>query len=52
MVMKIYERIGDEKVQCDLNRKDAKISALSSSKQVHRNTLQVKKHYLLIEVEK
>ena len=30
--MTIYDYIGDEKIQCNINREAAKVSALSSSK--------------------
>ena len=49
--MTIDDKIKDEKLQYDINREAAKISALLSSKIGKMNILQVKKHYLLIRVE-
>ena len=50
--MTINDKIGDEKLQYDINREAAKTSALSSGKidQIERlKILQVKKYYLLIK---
>ena len=47
--MAIDDRIRDGKLQCDINRKPAKISALSSAKFINKNILQVKKYYNLIK---
>ena len=41
--MTIDDKIRDEKLQCDINREVAKMSALSSGK------IEVKKYYLLIK---
>ena len=46
--MTIEDQIRDEKLQYDINRKAAKISALSSDKLINMNTLLVKKYYHLI----
>ena len=46
--MAIDDQIRDKKLQYDINREAAKISALSSGKLISRNILQVKKYYLLI----
>ena len=43
--MIIEDQIKDEKLQYDINREAAKISALSSSKMINMNTLLVKKYY-------
>ena len=48
--MTIDDKIKDEKLQYNINRKAAKISALSSRK-IDMNFLQVKKYYLLIKEE-
>ena len=45
------DKIKDEKLQYDINREAAKISALSSEKQINMNILQVKIYYHLIKVE-
>ena len=47
--MTIDDKIRDEKLQYDINREAAKISALSSGKIDKLNVLQVKKYYLLIK---
>ena len=47
--MEIDDQIRDGKLQCDINRKPAKISALSSAKFINKNILQVKKYYNLIK---
>ena len=49
--MTIDDKIRDEKQQYDINREEAKISALSSGKIINKNILQVKKYYLLINIE-
>ena len=46
--MTIEDQIRDEKLQYDINREAAKISALSSGKIISMNILLVKKYYLLI----
>ena len=43
--------IRDEKLQCEINREAAKISALSSGKLINANILQLKKLCLLINVK-
>ena len=43
--MTIEDQIKDEKLQDDINREAAKISALSSGKLINMNTLLVKKYY-------
>ena len=45
--MTINDQIKDKKLQYDINRGAAKISALSSGKIKNMNILQVKKNYLL-----
>ena len=50
--MTIDDKIRDEKRQYNINREEAKISALSSGKIINMNILQVKKYYLLITIEK
>ena len=45
------DKIRDEKLQYDINRKAAKISALSFGKLINMNILQVRKYYLLIKVQ-
>ena len=47
--MTIDDKIRDEKLQYDVNREAAKISALSFGKTDKYDILQVKKYYLLIE---
>ena len=51
--MKIDDKIKDEKLQYNINREVAKISALSSGKikLINMNTLQVKKYYLPVKVK-
>ena len=44
--MTIDDKIGDEKLQYNINREAAKISALSL---INMNILQVTKYYLLIK---
>ena len=46
--MTIEDQIRDEKLQYDINRAAAKISALSSDNLISMNILLVKKYYLLI----
>ena len=46
--MTINDQIRDEKIQYDINREAAKISALSSGKFVNMNILLVKIYYHLI----
>ena len=46
--MTIDDEIRDEKLQYDINREAAKISALSSGKVDKMNFLQVRKYYVLI----
>ena len=46
--MTIEDQIRDEKLQYDINRAAAKISALSSGNLISMNILLVKKYYLLI----
>ena len=43
--MTIEDQIKDEKLQYDINREAAEISALSSGKLISMNTLLVKKYY-------
>ena len=50
--MTIDDKIRDEKLQYDINRKAAKISALSTAKLKNMNVLQVKKYRFLIKEEK
>ena len=47
--MAIDDKIRDEKLQYDINREVAKISALSSGKLINVNILQVQKSYLLVK---
>ena len=49
--MTIDDKIRNERLQYDINRKAAKISALSSDKTDKNDFLQVKKYYYLIKVE-
>ena len=49
--MIIDDKIKDEKVQYNINRRAAKILALSSGKFINMNILQVEKYYHLIQVE-
>ena len=46
--MAINDKIRDEKLQYNINRKTAKVSELLSGKLININILQVKKYYLLI----
>ena len=46
--MTIDDQIKDEKLQYDINREAAKISALSSENLINMNILWLKKYYLLI----
>ena len=48
--MTINDKIRDEKLKYDINKEEAKISALSSRK-TDKYILQVKKYYLLIKEE-
>ena len=48
--MTIDDQIRNKKLQCDINRKAAKISALSSGKLINMNMLQVKKYYFIIKL--
>ena len=45
------DKIRDGKLQYDIKREAAKISALSSRKLINMNILQVKKYYFLIKEE-
>ena len=47
----IDDKIRDEKLQYNINREAAKISALSLEKLINMNILQVNKYYLLIKEE-
>ena len=49
--MKSDDKTKDEKLQYDINKEAAKISALSSCKIDKMNILQVKKYYHLIKLE-
>ena len=49
--MKIGDKIKDKKLQHDIDREAAKISALSQVKLIYTNILQEKKYYHLIKVE-
>ena len=49
--MSIDDKIKDEKIQYDIKREAAKISALSSKKNDKLNILQVKKYYHQIKAE-
>ena len=42
------DKIRDEKLEYDINREAAKVSAISSGKIDKMNILQVKKYYILI----
>ena len=46
--MTIDDKIKDQKLEYDINRKAAKISALLSVKLINMNILHVKIYYLLI----
>ena len=47
--MAIDDKIRDEKLQYDINREAAKISALSALKLINMNILHAKKYHLLIK---
>ena len=47
--MTIDDQIRNKKLQCDINRKAAKKSALSSGK-IDKHMLQVKKYYFIIKL--
>ena len=47
--MAIDDQIRDEKLQYNINREAAKISALLSNKLINMNILQAKKYYHLIK---
>ena len=47
--MTIDDQIEDEKMQCDINRKAAKMSVLSSYKLISLSILLVKKYYYLLK---
>ena len=47
--MTIDDQIRDEKLQYNINREAAKISALSSTNLININVLQEKKYYHLIK---
>ena len=49
--MTINDKIKDEKLQYDIIREAAKISALSSGKLINMNFLEVKKYYLQAKEE-
>ena len=49
--MTIDDKIRDEKLQYDINKEAAKISALSSGKLINMSILHLKKCYLLIKEE-
>ena len=49
--MAIDVKIRDEKVQYDINRETAKISASHLEKLININVLQLKKYHLLIKEE-
>ena len=49
--MIIDDKITNEKLQHDINRKAAKIYALSLVKLTNMNILQTKKYYLIIKVK-
>ena len=46
--MAIYDKIGDEKLQYDINREAAKIQHYHLEKLLNINILQVKKYCILI----
>ena len=50
LIMTIDDKIRDEKLQFDINRKAAELSALSSGK-IDMNFLQAKKYYHLVKAE-
>ena len=43
------DQIKEEKLQYDINRESAEISALSSGKLINMNILQMNKYYFLIK---
>ena len=45
------DKIRGEKLQYDINREAAKLSAISSGKLINMNILKVKKYYFLIKEE-
>ena len=47
--MTINDQIGDEKLQCDINRKAAEVSDLLSGKSI--NILQAKKYCYIIKTK-
>ena len=50
LIMTNDDKIRVEKLEYDINKEAVKISAISSGKiDINMNTLQMKKHYLLIE---
>ena len=50
--MTINDKIRDEKLQYDINKEAAKISAFSSEKtDINMNILEVKRYYLLMKEE-
>ena len=51
LIMKIDDKVRDEKLQYDINRKTAKILALPSGKNCKNEFIQVKKYYLTIKKE-
>ena len=51
LIMLIDDKIRDEKLRQNINRKAAKASALSYGNLISIDILQVKKYYLLIKVE-
>ena len=51
LIMTADDKIKDEKLQYDIYREAAKISALSLGKLINMNILQVRKYYHLIKVE-
>ena len=48
-MMTIDDKIRDEKLQYDINRKAAKYQLYHQEKLINMNVLQVKKYYLLIK---
>ena len=50
--MTINDKIRDEKLQYDINREAAKLSAYHLEKLININILQVKNYYLLIKEKK
>ena len=50
--MTIYDRIRDEKLQCDLTKKLQKCQHYHQVKLINTNILQVKKHYLMLKNKK